>query len=72
MQTAEKTVEKLTHEIAKLDGLLADAGIYTSDPGKAQKLAQDRGMLVKRLSDAEDAWLAASEAYELAETGATA
>ena len=72
MQTAEKTVEKLTQEIAKLDGLLADAGIYTSDPGKAQKLAQDRGMLVKRLSDAEDAWLAASEAYELAETGATA
>ena len=30
------------------------------------KAAQDRGLIAKRLGDAEDQWLAASEAYEQA------
>lgn len=64
MQAAEKTVEKLAAEIAKIDAILADAEIYTTDPARAQKCAQDRGQLVKRLSDAEAAWLDATEAYE--------
>jgi ATP-binding cassette subfamily F protein 3 len=70
MQVAEKSVERFHSEIAKLDAALADGAIYTSDPAKAQKLALDRGLLVKRLAEAEDVWLAASEAFELAESGA--
>ncbi|NOT71826.1 MAG: ABC-F family ATP-binding cassette domain-containing protein [Hyphomicrobium sp.] len=69
MQAAEKSVEKLNAEIAKIDGVLADTAIYTSDPGRAQKAALERGQIAKRLSDAEDAWLAASEAYEDATAG---
>jgi ATP-binding cassette subfamily F protein 3 len=70
MQAAEKSVEKLTAEIAKLDAVLADTDIYTKDPAKAQKAALERGALVKRLSEAEDAWLQASEVYEAAAVGA--
>jgi ATP-binding cassette subfamily F protein 3 len=64
MQSAERSVEKLHTEIAKLDQLLADPELYVKDPAKAQRAALERGQLAKRLSDAEDAWLAASEAYE--------
>ena len=69
MQAAEKSVEKLSADIAKLDAVLADAEIYTKDPAKAQKLALDRGAIAKQLAAAEEAWLTASEAYELADSG---
>ena len=68
MQTAEKTVHALTAEIARIDRLLADADLYTRDPAKAQSTAVERGQLAKRLAEAEDAWLAATEAYEDADT----
>ena len=66
MQAAEKNIEKLNAEIAKLDAVLADTEIYSRDPAKAQQAAQDRGIAAKKLSEAEDVWLAASEAYEQA------
>jgi ATP-binding cassette subfamily F protein 3 len=66
MQSAENTLERITSEIAKIDAVLADASLYTNNPSQAQKCAQDRGVLVKKLSDAEDAWLQATEAYETA------
>ncbi len=70
MQAAEKTVEKVIAEIAKMDAVLADTSVYAADPGKAQKAGLDRGLLVKRLNEAEEAWLTASEAYEAAKSGA--
>ena len=66
MQAAEKAVEKISAEIAKLDALLADPAFYARDPAKAQVAAQERGRLAKTLSAAEEAWLAATEAYETA------
>ena len=66
MQAAEKMVAKVTAEIAKLDAALADADLYATDPLEAQQLAQNRGLSAKRLSDAEESWLAASEAFERA------
>ncbi len=66
VQTAEKRMETLTSEIAKHDAALTDAALYTRDPAKAQKLSQERGQLAKRLAEAEEAWLAASETYEQA------
>jgi len=67
IQAAERRLEKLNAEIARLDTILADETIYTADPPRAQEAAQQRGRLVKQLHEAEEAWLAASEAYERAE-----
>ena len=66
LQTTEKTVERLTVEIAKLDAALADTELYVRDPAKAQKLVVERGQLAKQLSEAEEAWLSASDAVEQA------
>lgn len=66
MQGAEKIVEKISGEIAKLDALLADASLYARDPSRAQKAAVERGQLAKQLSEAEETWLTATESYEQA------
>ncbi|MBS0252304.1 MAG: ABC-F family ATP-binding cassette domain-containing protein [Proteobacteria bacterium] len=72
MQAAEKHVDKLSKEIAALDTLLGDAEIYSSNPQKAQAAAQQRGQFARDLQAAEDAWLAATEAYEEASAAAEA
>ncbi|HRO50716.1 MAG TPA: ABC-F family ATP-binding cassette domain-containing protein [Hyphomicrobium sp.] len=66
MQAAEKTVERLTAELAKLDEKLASPDLY-SDNAKASQITLERGQTAKRLAEAEDAWLAATAAYEEAE-----
>jgi hypothetical protein len=63
MQAAEKKVEALVSELAKLDRTLADPELYAS-ADKAQKIVLERGQLAKRLSDSEALWLEATEAYE--------
>jgi ATP-binding cassette subfamily F protein 3 len=70
MQAAEKQVEKLHGEIARLDAKLADPQLYARDPQGAQSAAIERGHLAKRLSDMEEQWLIASEAYEVASVDA--
>ncbi len=72
MTAAESRVEKLSKEIAALDAVLGDAQIYSANPQKAQAAAQQRGQLARDLQSAEDAWLAATEAYEEASAGADA
>ena len=59
-----------TAEIARLDTLLADPELYVRDAAAAQRAAVERGQLVKRLGQAEEAWLDASEAYERADAEA--
>ena len=66
MQMAEKTIECITGEIAKLDKLLADPTLYEGDAARAQAVNIERGQHTKRLAEAEEAWLLASEAYERA------
>ena len=66
MQTSERTVEAITAEITRIDQLLADPQIYVRDAARAQSAGIERGQLVKRLTQAEEAWLEASEAYERA------
>ena len=65
MDQAEQLVARITTEIAKSDTHLADPALY-EDAAKAQKIAQERGQLAKALGDAEEMWLAATEAYEVA------
>lgn len=69
MQSAEQAVEKLNAEIAKLDAALADPSLYGA-PDKAKRIALDRGQFAKRLKDAEDVWLEATDAYETAANAA--
>jgi ATP-binding cassette subfamily F protein 3 len=64
MLAAEQQVERLSREIAALDKLLADPQLYLADPKRAQSAAQQRGQISKALADAEDSWLAATDAYE--------
>ena len=64
MQVAEKRVEKIAGEVAKLDMILADAEIYARDPARAQAAVLERGRLAKSMSDAEEAWLLATQTYE--------
>jgi ATP-binding cassette subfamily F protein 3 len=66
MQATEKTVDAITAEIARLDALLADPQLYVRDAARAQSAGIERGQLVKRLAQAEEAWLEASDAYERA------
>jgi ATP-binding cassette, subfamily F, member 3 len=66
MHAAETTVERLNADIAKIDAALADPDLYAKDAGRAQKLSIERGQLAKKLSEAEDAWLSATDAYESA------
>ncbi len=69
MQAAEKQVERLAADVARHDAELADPALYAA-ADKAQKIVQQRGQLAKRLAEAEEAWLSASEAYENAAAGA--
>src|SRR5690606_24928232 len=71
MQEAEKQVERITAELAKLDAALADPDLYARDPAKAQQLLITRGQAAKILAEAEEAWLAATEAYEAAASSNT-
>jgi ATP-binding cassette subfamily F protein 3 len=66
LQAAEKAVAKLSESIASIDRVLADPDLYTRDPQRAQQLSLERGQRAKELEAAEEAWLAAGESYEIA------
>ena len=66
MQTAEKQLEALTAERAKIDAALADPRAY-EDPANAQRLSIARADLSRRMAATEEAWLAASAALEEAQ-----
>jgi len=69
---AEAEIEGLTAKIGEIDAALADTGLYARDPAGVQALARERGALVRSREAAEEAWLAASEAYERGEAEAKA
>jgi len=62
-------MQTLQAKLAKLDRKLADPALYDEAPGKARNYARLRGELAKELEQAEEDWLAASEAYERASNG---
>jgi ATP-binding cassette subfamily F protein 3 len=65
---AEAEVERLTLQMTTIDAALADSGLYARNPARAQVLARERGELARAREAAEARWLAASEAYEAAQT----
>jgi len=62
----ESRMETLQSKLARLDDALADPTLYDAAPDKARQYARKRGELAKELEQAEEDWLAASEAYEAA------
>ncbi|QCO16448.1 ABC transporter ATP-binding protein (plasmid) [Azospirillum brasilense] len=63
---AESQVNKLTEEKRKIEAKLADPALYSGPSDKLQKLQIDLGVVDKKLSAAEEAWLDHLEAYESA------
>jgi ATP-binding cassette subfamily F protein 3 len=71
MQNAEAAVAEIIKAIAGLDTLLADPALYVRNPKMAQDAGVERGILAKKLAEAEEAWIAATEAFEDAERAIT-
>ena len=66
ISAAEREMEKHRDTIAKLDAKLANPSLYDRDPDEAVRLGTARDKAQADLDKAEEAWLAASEAYEAA------
>jgi len=60
VQAAEKQIEAIQRDIAKIDGVLSDPDVFQTNPDKARDAAHKRGLLTKKLAEAEEAWLEAS------------
>jgi ATP-binding cassette subfamily F protein 3 len=63
VQAAESAMERHAAEVARLDAALASPDLY-ADAERAAALAIERGREAKQLAAAEEAWLAATTAYE--------
>ncbi|MGB3809794.1 MAG: ABC-F family ATP-binding cassette domain-containing protein [Parvibaculum sp.] len=63
-QAAEKEVERLQGEVAKLDALLGDAAAFQGKPDDASRVAKARADALRALAKAEESWLEASTAYD--------
>ncbi|HEY2011807.1 MAG TPA: ABC-F family ATP-binding cassette domain-containing protein [Rhizomicrobium sp.] len=66
VDAAESQIASLTSELNKLDKALSDPLIFTQDPAKAASVSKKRAEAARKLAAAEKTWLAASEAYEIA------
>jgi ATP-binding cassette, subfamily F, member 3 len=63
---AEKRMEAEQAELAQLDAQLAAPDLFARDPERGADLAKAREHAVRALQQAEEAWLAASEALDAA------
>jgi ATP-binding cassette subfamily F protein 3 len=63
-QAAEKEVERLQGEVAKLDAKLADAAAFEGKPDEAARVAKARADALRALAKAEETWLEAGAAYD--------
>jgi ATP-binding cassette, subfamily F, member 3 len=63
---AEAEIVRLTREIEKFDGTLADSSLFSRDPAKGAALAKARSEHAEALAKAEEVWLAAGAALEAA------
>jgi ATP-binding cassette subfamily F protein 3 len=66
LQSAEKSMSDIAAELARIDEALSSPELYMRDSDAAQQLSIKRGQVAGALAAAEDAWLAASEAYQAA------
>ena len=64
VRDAEARLRALTKEREEIEKILADPKIYTEKPEKIASLNRRRAETERRISDTEDAWLAAQTALE--------
>jgi ATP-binding cassette subfamily F protein 3 len=57
---------QLGRQLQKLDATLADGDLFARDPARAADLSKTRANVVAALAKAEEEWLAASAALEIA------
>ncbi|WP_034992563.1 ABC-F family ATP-binding cassette domain-containing protein [Beijerinckia mobilis] len=62
----EEKMKKFQDLLEKIDGVLADATLFQTNPAKAGQLAGQRAELERALTAAEEEWLELSSAYEAA------
>ncbi|MGE0182045.1 MAG: ABC-F family ATP-binding cassette domain-containing protein [Parvularculaceae bacterium] len=65
---AEARLDELNAILPRLDAALATPGLYEADVARAVKLQKERAALIAAIAGAEDALLAAMDAYEQAKT----
>ncbi len=65
---AERTLERLNADKARIEAKLADPNLYDGPAEKVQKLQQELAAVAKRIVDTEQAWLEAQEAQESQES----
>ena len=63
---AETELAQLTRQLHKLDATLADGTLFARDPARAAELSKTRANVVAAIAKAEEEWLAASEALQMA------
>src|SRR5262249_14927947 len=63
---AEKSIARLSAEIARIDTALAAPDLYTREPDKAATLSKARADAANALARAEDEWLTVSTEIETA------
>jgi len=63
---AETELAQLTRQLHKLDATLADGNLFARDPARAAELSKTRASVVEAIAKAEEEWLAASEALQMA------
>ena len=68
LQEAERAVEKLAAQKAKIEAAMADPALYTGDNAKLVALQKDLGETAKALSEAEERWLDLQERWDAAES----
>jgi len=57
-------IDRLTAEIAKLEGLLSDAELFTREPVKFKKASEALNERQSKLASAENDWLELAEKAE--------
>ncbi|MBB4286344.1 ABC-F family ATP-binding cassette domain-containing protein [Roseospira goensis] len=70
IQAAEKDIERLTAEKARLEAALADPALYQGPAERLTALQKDLGAVGRRIEAAEARWMEAQEALEAAEAAA--
>jgi ATP-binding cassette subfamily F protein 3 len=64
--TAEQELARLHAEIARIDRLVAAPDLFTKNARGAAELLKERAQFAQKLADAENEWLDAHHAYEIA------
>ncbi|NOX95045.1 MAG: ABC-F family ATP-binding cassette domain-containing protein [Alphaproteobacteria bacterium] len=67
---AETKLEKLNAILDRLNGALAEPGLFENQLMRATKLSKERGALLNAIENAETNWLEALEAHETAQRDA--